>query len=185
MLSFLSSLSELSPQFLTFLTILGIGFTYIVATSFLGMILGIGDDVDSHDGDASHDHETVSVFSPKVIAIFMVGFGGAGTLATHYGADPIISSLSGLTGGGILGTMALFGLRLLHSQQASSEINTSDAVGLPATVLVDIPTVGSGQVALTVKGQYLTYTASSRGIAFPRNATVRVAAAEGSHLIVN
>ena len=176
--------SDLSNQFLSFLTILGIGFTYIVGTSLLGAIFGLDDDADSHDGDTSHDHETVSVFSPKVIAIFMVGFGAAGSLATYYGIDVILSSLIGLGGGAALGGLALFGLRLLHGQQASSEIRTSDTVGLPATVLVEIPTVGSGQVAVTVKGQYRVYNATSRGVSFPLNSTVRVQAAEGSNLIV-
>jgi membrane protein implicated in regulation of membrane protease activity len=178
-------LDSITPS-LAFLTILGIGFVYILGTSFLSA-LGMGDDTDAdaHDGDSATGHDTISIFSPKIIAIFMVGFGGTGFIATHYGVGLALATLSGLGSGAALGALALFGLRLLHSQQASSEIRTSDAVGLPAIVLVAIPTVGHGEVGVSVKGQYLTYSASSRGVAFPRNTTVRVQAAEGSNLIVN
>lgn len=180
MTALLSSLT----QFSAFLTILGLGFAYIVGTSILGAVFGLDHDADAHDGDASHDHEAISVFSPKVIAIFMVGFGGAGCLATHYGVSAVTATLIGLAGGSALGAAALFGLRLLHSQQASSEIHVTDTIGLSATVTLDIPTVGRGEVGVNVKGQYLTYSAQSRGVAFSRNTAVRIQAVEGSTLIV-
>ncbi len=177
-------LDAITPS-IAFLTILGIGFVYIVMTAFFSAI-GIGDDADAdtHDGDTSSDHDTISIFSPKIIAIFMVGFGGTGFIATYYGIGLALATLSGLGSGAALGGLALLGLRLLHSQQASSEVRTSDAVGLPATVTLAIPSVGHGEVSVTVKGQYLTYSASSRGISFPRNSTVRIQAAEGTNLIV-
>lgn len=170
-------------QFTSFLTILAVGFVYILATSALGAIGG-GHDADHHDGDSSHDHETISVFSPKIIAIFMVGFGSAGCLATHYGLGAILATVAGLGGGLVLGSAALIGLRLLYSQQASSEIHISDAVGLTGTVTLAIPTVGRGEVGVSVKGQYLVYPAFSRGVAFAINSNVRIQAAEGSLLIV-
>lgn len=174
-----------SIQPLTFLTILGAGLVYIVLTAALSQFTG-GDDTDaSHDGDTDSGHDTISIFSPKIIAIFMVGFGAAGVLATHYGANVITATLSGVAGGGGLGGLALLGLRLLYSQQASSEIHISDALNLSGLVTVEIPTVGAGEVGVTVKGQYLTYGATSRGVSIPRNSRVRVAAVEGNSLIVS
>ncbi len=177
------SLLALATQPLTFLTILVAGLVYILFTAALGHVVGgHGHDV-SHDNDTGHD--TISIFSPKIIAIFMVGFGAAGVLATYYGTDVIVATLWGVFGGGGLGGLALVGLRLLYSQQASSEILISDALNLSGLVTVEIPTVGAGEVAVTVKGQYLTYGATSRGVSIPRNSRVKVVAIEGNSLIVS
>jgi len=174
-----------SGQFLAFLTILGVGLAYILVTGLLGHIFGGDNDTDgdvSGDNDSSHD--TISVFSPKVIALFMVGFGAGGSVATYYDLGVIASTLIGLGSGFALGGIALLGLRLLYGQQASSEISIGDAVGLTGIVTIDIPAVGTGEVGVTVRGQYMTYFAASRGISIPRNTSVKIESVAGSYLIV-
>ncbi len=165
-----------------FLTILGTGLAYIITLGFLGSFGGDHDADTDHDNDSGHD--TVSVFSPKIIAIFMVGFGAAGAIATHHDFGVTGATLFGLGGGAVLGAIAVAGLRLLHGQQASSEIVISDAINLTGNVTIDLPTVGFGEVSVVVKGQYLTYSASSRGTFIPRNTLVKVVAVEGTYLIV-
>ncbi len=178
----------LITQQMTFLTILGAGLVYILTTSILGQFFGGHDGThdgghDGHDNDSSHS--TISIFSPKIIAIFMVGFGAAGTLSTHYGADVVIGTLVGVLGGGALGGLAFLGLRLLYSQQASSDIHISDAQGLTGSVLIDVPAVGAGEVGLSVRGQYLTYFARSQGIPIPRQTRVTVQSVDGNTLVVS
>lgn len=113
-----------SGQFISFVSILGLGFIYIILTWIFSSFLG--DHADTHhDGDVSdHGHETVSLFSPKVIAIFMVGFGSAGCVMTLLEYSIIISTLSAIGGGVGLGGCALFFMRLLYKQQSSSSVET-------------------------------------------------------------
>ncbi len=175
-----------SGQFLSFLTILGMGFVYIVLGWLLSSILG--DHADSHSADSSdghgdshdHNHETVSIFSPKVVAIFMVGFGAGGAIATHGTFGVVGSTLLGLATGVVFGVLGLTFMRALYSQQASSEIQTSEAIGRRGTVTIDIPQNGVGEVSLSLNGQYMTYSARSMsGVAIPRTHPVTVASTNG------
>ncbi len=178
-----------SGQFLSFLTILGVGFVYVVLGWLLSHVLGDHADAhatDGHDGD--YNHETVSLFSPKVVAIFMVGFGAGGCIATNGGLSVMLATLSGLGVGALFGGAGLLFMRALYGQQASSEIPTSAAVGQSATVTSEIPPGGSGEVTLSVNGQHMTYTARlKRDATEPvrRGYTVMVVAAQGSTVIVN
>ncbi len=178
-----------TPQFLTFLTILSAGFTYIVLGWLFSHILG--DHADAHSdgdtGDVDHNHETVSIFSPKVVAIFMVGFGAGGSIATSYAIGALGATLTGLGVGALFGTAGLGFMRALYAQQATSCIPMSAAVGQPATVSSDIPVGGTGEVSLSVNGQYMTYFARSvadTAISLRRGSTVTVVALQGTTLIV-
>ncbi len=178
-----------SGQFLSFLTVLGVGFIYIVFGWLLSHMLGDHADAHSADGhDGDHSHETVSIFSPKVLAIFMVGFGAGGSVATSYGVGPVLSALTGLGIGGLFGAAGLLFMRFLYGQQASSSIPMAAAIGQVATVTSDIPVGGTGEVSLAVNGQYMTYSARSAASVtqlIPRGSTVVVNAIQGTTLIVN
>lgn len=178
----------MTPQFITFLTILAAGFVYITVSALLGHIIGDhdGGHGGGHGGHAGHHgQDTISVFSPKVIAIFMVGFGASGAIGTYYGINVILATLSGIGGGIGLGALALGGLRLLYGQQVSSEVYIDSALGLTGIVTLAIPADGMGEVGVTVKGQYLTYfAASTQSIAIPRNTSVKVQQVQGSYLLV-
>ncbi len=174
-----------TPQFLTFLTILGAGFIYIVLGWLFSHVLGDHADAhsDGHDGD--HNHETVSIFSPKVVAIFMVGFGAGGSIATSYAIGALGATLYGLGVGGLFGTIGLGFMRMLYAQQATSCVPMSAAIGQPAVVTSDIPMVGAGEVSLAVNGQYMTYSArSSSDDAVKRGSTVTIVGVQGTTLLV-
>ncbi len=184
----LTSLFDQSAQLSTFLLCLLAGLVYVVSSAAMGAIFGGDGSDDSHgdiSGDNDTDHSTVSIFSPKIIAIFAIGLGGGGCIATAYGLSFTISLLVGLALGFALGALMVFGMRYLHSQRASSDIPTTSAVGQFATVNIAIPAGGTGEVSLTVLGQYMTYFARSKSNAsFSKGSLAKVVGTNGGTLIV-
>ncbi len=161
----------------------------IVGGSFL-----FGHDTDTgHDGDMGHDHDadaggtepTISVFSTKVIGTLLMGFGAAGAIAVHYGAAYIVASLIGVFFGILLGGLMYLVLELFYSQQSSSLVPTSAAIGCNGAVTVSIGDGAPGEVGLYLEGQYRTFSATSvDGKAVPKGQAVTVVKNLGSHLVV-
>lgn len=158
----------------------------IVAVSFL---FGHDADVDTdHDVGADGDHGdagTISIFSTKVIGTFIMGFGATGCIARVYDLNYLVSSLSGVAGGAVLATLMYLILAVLSKQQSSSIIATSSVVGSTGTVTVPVGVDDVGEVGLTVRGQYLNYSARSNNkqpIAKGQN--VKVVAIAGTMLMV-
>ncbi len=180
-----------SGQFLSFLSLLVIGFLYIVCGGIFGAIFGDhdGGDAEGGDFDGGHGHDldpnvaSVSMFSPKVLAIFLVGFGAAGCIATFYAANVILATLAGLGAGVVLGALALFGMRALYRQNVSSQVPIAATLGRTALVTQRIPPDGIGTVGLTVNGQYQTYEAIADET-IERDARVHIAEIHGAILFV-
>lgn len=157
----------------------------IVAGSFL-----FGHDVD-HDTDAGHDaggggdEATVSVFSTKVLGTMVMGFGAAGAIATHYGATILIASLIGVLCGVLLSAIVYGILEIFYTQQSSSLVPTSSAVGCSGAVTVSIGEGATGEVGLYLEGQYRTFCATSGdGKPIAKGQTVQVVRTLGSHVVV-
>jgi membrane protein implicated in regulation of membrane protease activity len=166
---------------------IALGAFILIAGSFL---LGHDHDADHDHGDVGHEfsaeHEaTVSFFSTKTLATFLMGFGAAGAIAVHYGANQLIASLVGVGCGLVLGFLMYCVLGFFYSQQASSLVPTSNATGATGTVTVSIADGQLGEVSLCVDGQYVTYSASSKDSQpIPKGQLVRVVRTVGSQLIV-
>ncbi len=138
-----------------------------------------------HDADAGSDEPTISIFSTKVLATLLMGFGAAGAISKHYGLDYLLASMIGLLTGVALGGVMYGVLRVFYQQQASSLFPTSSALGGSATVTVSIAENSTGEVGLDVQGQYVTYLARSRdGSPIPKGQAVRVVKTVGSQLVV-
>jgi membrane protein implicated in regulation of membrane protease activity len=185
MLQFLATTSQLG----VFLGITAVGVIVLLA----GAIFGGEHDVD-HDHDFNHDHDhgdvghndpTVSIFSTKVLATFVMGFGGAGAMATNYGSSPMSSSLIGLGSGFVLG-LAMYGLmRALYSQQSSSLVRTEETLGQSGIVTTGIDPGSVGEVEVSMGSIRRTYIAQSNGsVPFPRGTRVKVVSNSGSCLLV-
>lgn len=160
----------------------------IVAGSFL-----FGHDMDTdHDaGDMGHEVDTggaeatISVFSTKVIGTLLMGFGAAGAIAVHYGAAYVLASIIGVVFGVLLGGLMYLVLGLFYSQQSSSLVPTSAAIGCTGSVTVTIGHDTPGEVGLSLEGQYRTFSATSAdGQEIPKGQTVTVVKNLGSHLVV-
>ncbi len=165
-------------------TALAFGAFILVAGSFL-----FGHDTD-HDADAGHDvgggeEATVSIFSTKVLGTMIMGFGAAGAIATHYGATDLIASLIGVLCGVLLAAIVYGILEIFYTQQSSSLVPTSSAVGCSGSVTVSIADGLPGEVGLYLEGQYRTFSATSGdGKPIPKGQTVQVVRTLGSHLVV-
>jgi len=148
-----------------------------------------------HDGDheAHHDfsHDgadadpTISFFSPRVIGTLTMGFGAAGAIARYYGANNLVASLWGLGTGVALAFVMYQMMNLIYKQQASSLVATETTLGKTGLVTTAIAANETGEVSLTVAGQYKTYLAkAARGKSIGKGSTVKIVSVVGSQLVV-
>ncbi|MBI5134298.1 MAG: hypothetical protein HZA81_02855 [Candidatus Taylorbacteria bacterium] len=173
-------------QTTVFISIGLLGFIYLAVSALFG---GLGHDGDGgHDASAGDGHDgdtTVSIFSFKVIAIFLVGFGGIGAIMSHNGFSSAASVSGGLCSGVVFGLVGWSMLRAMYRQQSNSAIDTNNAVGQLGQVTVGIPQDGIGEVGVTVQGSYSTFSArteSGQPISFGRR--VKVKSNAGGQLVV-
>jgi membrane protein implicated in regulation of membrane protease activity len=131
-------------------------------------------------------HGVIGIFSMRVIATFVMGFGAAGAVGLHYGAGYPISSLIGVAAGMVLAAL-MYGIMLLFiEQQASSVTPTDSLLGCTGTVTVPIDKDAMGEIGVSLGGEYHTFTARA-GDCGPlgKGSTVRVVAVSGSVLTVD
>jgi len=87
--------------------------------------------------------------------------------------------------GVVMATLVYQFARLLHSQEASSELRMASLVGKIGEVSVGIPAGGVGQVTLTVGGERSEHLARAAGPeALVRGAEVVITGLRGDGLIV-
>lgn len=163
--------------------------TFYVCLLIASAVFSFGSFLFGHDGghDLGHgmDHGEgmPSVFSLRVISLFVLGFSGLATIA-HFVWDfsPVGSSLCGLGGGLVLGGFAYALVHMLSTQQASSLVAPEDYVNLSARVSVAIPAKSTGEISVTVKGELRSVLAVSvDGSALPAGqAVVIVSMAAGT-----
>lgn len=171
-------------------------FAVFVAITLAGVILLLAGAVfgdHDHDHDAGHDHDhegghgdpTVSIFSTKVIGTFIMGFGGAGSLATNYGVGSLGASLIGVATGVGLG-LGMYGfMRLLYGQQSTSIVRTEETLGRSGIVTTGIGVDSVGEVEVSMGDIRRIYMAQTNsGVTLPKGTQVKVVANSGSRLIV-
>lgn len=172
---------------LIFFTIALIGFLYVLFTSVIGhaadAVHDIGHGGDAHDGDSEH---MISIFSPRVIAIFMMGFGAAGGVAKFYDYSYPMSSLIGFGVGLVVGLLMAWIMGFLVRQQCNSLIRTSDLVGQIGSVDVSIEGNDPGEVTVQYGGRSGVYIARSKGgKTICKGRQVKVLETAGSNLTVD
>ena len=168
----------------TFITIFLAGLAFIVVSWLLGDIFG--GDVSHADASASadaHDTHTISIFSPRIIAIFAVGFGAAGYLFNTQYNNQLGAILAGVGTGVVFAGLFLFGMHLLHSQQASSNIEIETSIGHVGVITTDFTKDGVGEVGLTVSGQYITYLCQGKE-PYAKGTKVVIKGKQGPYLFV-
>ena len=167
-----------------FLGIAAMGFFFLLFSLLAGDLFGHGD-VGGHAADVHGDIQGVSFFSTRVLSVFITAFGGFGAVGIHLGYSIELSTLLGLVGGIIFGGIIYLFASFLFSQQASSDIRTSDLVGGTAQVTVAIPAGGLGQVQLTLGESVIEKIARSQdGGAIPAGVLVIIEAIVGDAILV-
>ncbi len=167
-----------------------------VALAIAGFLVLVSSFIFGHDADhdaepgADHDSDhdtdgTISFFSTKVITTLIMCFGAAGAIARHHELSVLLSSMIGL-GSGICLSLLMWGLlKVLYKQQGSSIVPTEAALGLTGRLLTSIDGTGLGEVGLTIRGDYKTYSArSANGKSIKKGLNVRVVQTSGPELIV-
>jgi hypothetical protein len=173
--------------FAVFLGIASVGFLFLVASFVSGELFEHGDlaghDADFH-GDV-HGGPGVSILSTRILSVFITAFGGFGAIGIHLGHSTEVSTVIGVAGGLIFGTIIYLFASFLFSQQASSEIRVSDLAGNMAQVSVAIPKAGVGQVWCTLGESVVEKIARSQdGEQIPINTLVKIEAVVGETVVV-
>jgi len=173
--------------FAVFLGIASIGFLILVVSFLSGEMFDHGDlaghDADFH-GDV-HGGAGVSIFSTRILSVFVTAFGGFGAIGIHLGHSVEVSTAMGVGGGLVFGTIIYLFASFLFSQQASSEVRVSDLAGSTAQVSVAIPKAGLGQVRCTMGESVVEKIARSQdGEPIPVNTLVKIEAVVGETVVV-
>jgi len=175
---------------LVFLTLALAGFVLLVFGWIFGHDHDFGHDF-SHDfgHDMGHDVDqegTISIFSLRVLATFVMGFGAAGFVCVwKYKTNNLAASIAGSGFGFAIATLMYSFMRILTKQQGTSSFPLSSLVGSEGIMIVAIDPDETGQVGITFKGQYDTYLAVAKsGKAIHKGKSVRVVAVSGNELVV-
>lgn len=170
-------LSQVSA-FSVFLAIASIGFLLLLVSLVFGEVFG-------HFGDVHFEHGGPGFFSVRILSVFITAFGGFGAVATHYGLSPLPASGVGLGSGAFFAYLIYAFASFLYSQQASTDVRTSDLIGQSARVVVAIPAGGIGQVRCRIGEELVDKVARSQdGQSVPENAVVRIEGVLGETVVV-
>ncbi|HZE89740.1 MAG TPA: NfeD family protein [Verrucomicrobiae bacterium] len=164
------------------------GLLFLLVMLFVGEVFG---DHEVHVEGGVGGHEALehgpgpSILSARVIAAFLTAFGGGGVISRYYNLSHPASSGIGIACGIVLAGLVYQFARLLHSQQASSEIRMEGLIGRTAEVTVSIPKGGLGQVTVAAGGERSTQIArSADGGAIPVGTDVTITEMRGDSLVV-
>jgi len=173
--------------FAVFLGIASIGFLVLVVSFLSGELFDHGD-LAGHDADFHGDVHMgggVSIFSTRILSVFVTAFGGFGAIGIHLGHSVEVSTAMGVAGGLVFGTIIYLFASFLYSQQASSEVRVSDLTGNTAQVSVTIPKAGVGQVRCRLGESVLEKIARSQdGEQIPVNTLVKIETVVGETVVV-
>ena len=167
-----------------------VGFVFLLVMLFTGDIGGDhdfgGHDIAGHDvahGDAEQGGP--GIFSARIMAAFLTAFGVGGVVGRYYGLPHPAASGIGVLAGVVMAGLVYQFAKVLHSQQASSEVRVNTLIGKHAEVSVAIPASGVGQVVVIASGERSEHIArGADGLAVPRGTEVVVTGLRGDSLIV-
>lgn len=156
--------------------------TFYVCLLAASSVFSLGAFIFGHDTDHGLDHgldhgdAMPSLFSMRVLSLFVLGFSGISTIAHFvWQFTPVYSALCGLGGGVILGGFAYALIYLFSKEQASSLVSPADYINQAGRVSVAIPERGTGEVSVTVKEQLRSvFAVSADGAAIPEGRPVTI-----------
>jgi len=167
-----------------FASIFGVGFAILLISLIFGSDgdVDVDADVDMHS-DIGHGP---SVFSFKMIAMLMVGFGATGfgfRATTDY--TMFQASMAGVVGALILTALGYFIMRAFYTSQASSTISNDDIIGQEASLIDMIDNGHNGQVLCVIREREYTFLArSSDGQTIAKGAIVKIVGKIGNIVTV-
>lgn len=148
MLTYIQNLSALD----TYLTFAVMGFLLLLGS----FVFGGDGDVDADVGDADGDAGGPSPFGLKVISVFLGLFGVGGLIAVSCGLSGWPALTLAVPVGLLSAVCAYVILRLLYSNQASTDLSDAGLPGCRGIASIDLPDQigeGVGAVAIDVPGR--------------------------------
>ncbi len=143
---------------IVFATIFGVGFMALI----FSMLFGHDTDIDVDPGDIDAGISGPSIFSVKMIAMLMIGFGAAGfgfRTTTDY--SMFQSSMAGIGGAAIMGLIGYLIIRAFYASQETSTITAADLIGHTANIIDAIGEGANGQISCIIRGREITFLASA------------------------
>lgn len=165
-----------------FLTVAFAGF-FLVSMS---MLFGGSGDFDMGDMAGDIDHGGGPGFlNLKVIAMGLCGWGIAGGIAHSFGMDRLMSSIIGIGGAVVLGSIGLAIMKVFYQSQSPFSIEDEDYHGHTGRTLYEIPKDGLGQIICNIKGTSLTLMAKDEhGKKIAKDTVVEIVSRQGGMVIV-
>ncbi len=165
----------------------GVGTVVMVGLLVLGMDhdIDFGGDVDV-GADAGFDmaHDGPGPVGLKTILAFTAGWGWGGLIGLDLGWG-LLSLPFGMIVGLGLAAVVLYFMRFLYAQEATSTVGVAHMIGQEGVVLTTIPSGGTGEIRLNVRGTSLKCLARSDSEeAIPAGATISVVEEVGGTLVV-
>jgi hypothetical protein len=169
---------------LIYIVVAAFGLILLLVMLVVGDLFG-GDHDIGHDGGLDHDQGGPSVFSIRIMAAFLTAFGVGGVVARYYALSHVAASGVGIVTGVIMAGLVFQFAKVLHSQQASSELHMHSLIGTAAEVSVAIPDGGVGQIALSSAGARSEHIArAADGRALARGMAVVITGLGGDSVLV-
>lgn len=165
-------------------------FLALMLAGFLVLVLGffLGNDHEVSGGmDNSVDQDgVIGIFSIKVIATFIMGFGAAGFVCSaQFHCSTMASCLWGAGSGIGLAAVMYFLLWFFSKQQGTSAYSLDSLINAEGTVSVGIDDNARGEVSVTVNDCLSSHMAVAKdGFAIAKGTFVRVVGVSGSELVV-
>jgi membrane protein implicated in regulation of membrane protease activity len=141
----------------------GGGTALVAVLLFLGTDHDLGHAMDvADDGGLDHGHgEGPGPISLRTILAFIGGWGWGGLIGLDGLGWGLLSIPFGSAIGLVLAAIVFQFMRLLYTQEATSTISASQMVGQSGVVLTAIPSGGTGEVRVNVRGTAIKCLARS------------------------
>lgn len=165
-----------------------VGFILLIFMLVAGDVFGGDHEIGGHEIAGDHldaGQGGPGIFSVRIMAAFITAFGVGGIVGRYYDLSHPAASGIGVLVGVVMATLVYQFARVLHSQQASSELRMASLVGRSGEVSVGIPAGGVGQVTLIVGGERTEHLARAGGSeAIARGMEVVITGLRGDGVVV-
>lgn len=119
--------------------------------------LDVGD-VDFDISDAESPSDSVSVFSIRTLATFLLGFGIAGWSVMRGDGGVAWQIVAGFGTGLVISFLYFLVMRFLYGMQGSSMVSVASLVGKEGIITIPTTTTGVAQVKVSTESGFKEYT---------------------------
>ena len=119
--------------------------------------LDVGD-IDFDISDAESPSDSISVFSIRTLATFLLGFGIAGWTVMNGGGGIGAQILAGFGAGLFISFLYFLVMKFMYSMQGSSMVSMANLVGKEGIITIPTTNTGVAQVKVSTEAGFKEYT---------------------------